>query len=71
VKTTVNIPDELMREVRRLAADRSVTLSDLIRQGLHAVLAESTDLPPIPHAELGEPRIDLDDRAQLWDAVYG
>lgn len=70
MKTTVNIPDELMREVKRCAAERSTTVTELVRQGLYAVLDAAPALARIPTAPLGEPLIDLDDRNQLWDANF-
>ncbi len=41
MKTTVEISDSLLREVRRLAARDGVTLRTLIERGLHRVVAES------------------------------
>jgi hypothetical protein len=42
MKTTVEISDSLLREVRRLAAREGVTLRELMERGLHHVLAETT-----------------------------
>ncbi len=41
VKTTVEISDPLLREVRKLAAREGVTLRTLVERGLHRVLAET------------------------------
>jgi hypothetical protein len=38
MKTTVEISDSLLREVRRLAAREGVTLRTLVERGLHHVL---------------------------------
>ncbi|MBI1779123.1 MAG: DUF2191 domain-containing protein [Proteobacteria bacterium] len=41
VKTTVEISDSLLREVRKLAAREGVTLRTLVERGLHRVMAET------------------------------
>lgn len=40
MKTTVEISDSLLREVRRIAAREGVTLRTLVERGLHRVVAE-------------------------------
>jgi hypothetical protein len=46
MKTTVEISDTLLREVRRLAARQGVTLRALVERGLHRVVAETKDEKP-------------------------
>jgi hypothetical protein len=41
MKTTVEISDPLLREVRKLASREGVTLRTLIERGLHRVVAET------------------------------
>jgi hypothetical protein len=41
VKTTVEISDPLLREVRKLATRQGVTLRALIERGLHRVIADT------------------------------
>ncbi len=41
MKTTVEISDTLLREVRKLAAREGVTLRTLVERGLHRVVAET------------------------------
>ncbi len=41
MKTTVEISDSLLREVRKLAAREGVTLRTLVERGLHRVVAET------------------------------
>jgi elongation factor P--beta-lysine ligase len=40
MKTTVEISDALLREVRKLASHEGVTLRDLIERGLRRVITE-------------------------------
>jgi len=47
MKTTVEISDSLLREVRDLAAQQGLTLRTLVERGLHRVVAETQDGVPI------------------------
>ena len=46
MKTTVEISDPLLREVRELAAREGVTLRTLVERGLHHVVAETKGKAP-------------------------
>jgi hypothetical protein len=46
MKTTVEISDPLLREVRELAAREGVTLRTLVERGLHHVVAETKGEAP-------------------------
>jgi hypothetical protein len=46
MKTTVEISDTLLREVRELAAREGVTLRTLVERGLHRIVAETKDSAP-------------------------
>ena len=41
MKTTVEISDSLLREVRELAAREGITLRTLVERGLHRVIADT------------------------------
>lgn len=77
MKTTVNLPDELLREAQNLARREGTTLRNLIETGLRTVVRQRT----------GESRFTLEDasvggrglqpqfRGASWedirDAIYG
>lgn len=76
MKTTVEISDSLLREVREVGAREGVTLRTLFERGLHRVVAESRRSDPFKlrrasfngkgrQAELGELPWD-----KLRDLVY-
>jgi hypothetical protein len=46
MKTTIEISDSLLREVRRLAARERLTLRTLVERGLRRVLAETEQPAP-------------------------
>jgi hypothetical protein len=43
VKTTVEISDSLLRELRKVAARDGVTLRTLVERGLHRLIAETKE----------------------------
>ncbi len=46
MKTTVEISDSLLREVREVAAREGVTLRTLVERGLHRVVSETRGSAP-------------------------
>ena len=77
MKTTVEISDSLLLEVRELAAREGVTLRTLVERGLHRVVAETKRGAPFKlrrasfkgkgrQAEFGEASWD-----SLRDLTYG
>lgn len=42
MKTTVELPDRLVRDAKRLAAKEGITMRELIERGLRAVVAGRT-----------------------------
>ncbi|MSP88591.1 MAG: DUF2191 domain-containing protein [Alphaproteobacteria bacterium] len=46
MKTTIEISDSLLREIRKLAAREGVTLRTLMERGLHRVIAETKNDAP-------------------------
>jgi hypothetical protein len=71
-KTTLILPDQLMRELKRRAAQRGETLSavveDTLQRGLLAQ-GRATALAPLPKHAMGRPRVDVADRDQLYRVI--
>lgn len=68
-KTTLILPDHLMRELKRRAAERGETLSAVVAEALHRGLAAGTqpvELDPLPTYRMGRPRADVADRERLY-----
>lgn len=74
MRTTLIIPDEIMRELKRRAAERDETLSavvaECLRRGLEAA-DEPVELPPLPARSMGRPMVDVTDRDALHRAMEG
>lgn len=74
-RTTVRLPDDLVKRAKRKAAEQGRTFTALIEEGLRAVLAErpkaakgKRTLPPISTATGGlMPGIDLTDLSALQE----
>ncbi len=73
MKTTLVLPDNLVRTIKRRAAERGTTLSQVVAEALTRGLeaAPITDLPPLPTHRMGTPRVDVADRNALYDAMEG
>lgn len=75
MKTTLIIPDHLVRELKRIAAKRRATLSSVVeealRRGLETPREMSPNLPPLPVHRMGAPNVDVADRDALYRAMEG
>ena len=71
MKTTLMIPDNLVRTIKRRAAERGTTLSQIVAEALARGLeaAPTPDLAPLPTHRMGKPRVDVADRNALYDAM--
>jgi hypothetical protein len=75
-RTTVRLPEALVKKAKRKAASEGRSLTALIEEGLRRVLSENGPalkaervLPPVSTAKGGlMPGIDLDDSAALQEA---
>jgi plasmid stability protein len=71
MKTTLQIDDGVMRELKILAAREGRTMSDLVEAALRQLLDRrpaERDLPPLPIMEARE-LVDVADRDALYRAM--
>lgn len=72
MKTTLNIDDGVMRELKREAAKRGCTMSELVEAGIRLVLKKeppAKDIPPLPSFSSGGALVDYADRGALYRAM--
>jgi plasmid stability protein len=72
MKTTLIIPDHIMRQLRRRAARSGQTLSAVVAEALKRGLSGSRPKgvqAPLPVHRMGRPRIDVADRDSLYRAM--
>ena len=74
MRTTVDLPDHLLVDAKKLAAERHVPLTRLFEESVRAYLAEQRGRSreePAPLPVLTEARpvagLDLDDTSRLWE----
>jgi hypothetical protein len=75
MRTTLNLPDALVEEAKRRALSQGRTLTSLVEEGLHAVLATAESAPAValPRHGSGTGRVlvDLLDRDAVEAALDG
>jgi hypothetical protein len=78
MRTTISIPDDLLRKAKQVAAERSCTLSEVVQEALQKVFAQSRSAGQRRPTRLttfrGQgvlPGIDLDSSATLLDVMEG
>ena len=77
IRTTIRLPDSLMREIRRVAAESDLTIAAVIENAIRQALARhgtpakrrAIKLPTAGRGGL-QPGVDLDDSA-LLDLMEG
>lgn len=71
MKTTLILPDALVRTLKEKAAERGTTLSQVGAEALHRGLEREprTNLAPLPVYSMGAPRVDVADRDALFQAM--
>ena len=74
MKTTLNIDDRVMAELRRAAARQGRTMSELVETALRLLLQperKRRKLPPLPTFHSGGELVDIADRDALYRAMEG
>ena len=74
MKTTLNISDVTMLEVKREAARRRQTMSELVEAALRAIVQperRKVDLPPLPEFSGGGLRVNVANRDALYTVMEG
>jgi hypothetical protein len=74
MKTTLNIDDTVMAELKREAARQGRTMSELMETALRLMFSsrrKQKALPPLPTFDSGGELVDIADRDALYDAMEG
>ena len=74
MKTTLNVDDTVMAQLKREAARQGRTMSELVETALRNLFrAQKTpaDLPPMPVFHSGGTLVDIADRDALYQAMEG
>lgn len=73
MKTTLMIPDPLMRRLKREAARRRTTISALVEQAIRTLLERDPERPvelgALPSFRGGRPKVDVANRDALHDVM--
>jgi hypothetical protein len=72
MKTTLNISDSVMKELKEEAARQGRTMSELVETALRMLLHErprNGKLPPLPEFDSGGARVDLANRNALYEVM--
>lgn len=74
MKTTLNIDDSVMAQLKREAARQGRTMSELVETALRTLFRaqkKSGDLPPLPTFKSGGTLVEIADREALYQAMEG
>lgn len=74
MKTTLNIDDTVMAQLKREAARQKRTMSELVEIALRLMLESRKNrgkLAPLPTFKSGGARVDIADREALYQAMEG
>jgi plasmid stability protein len=74
MKTTLNIDDTVMAELKREAARQGRTMSELVETALRLMLRKrpkQEGIPPLPTFDGGRELVDIADRDALYRVMEG
>lgn len=72
MKTTLNISDSVMRQLKEEAARQGRTMSEMVEAALRTLLQKppsAPKLPPLPELDSGGAVVDVADRDALYDIM--
>lgn len=72
MKTSLIIPDPIYRQVKRRAAERKITISELVAEYLCKGLAKTPPrepLPPLPTFDMGPFLVDINDKEAMYEVL--
>ncbi len=72
MRTTLNISDSVMKELKQEAARQGRTMSELVETALRMLLRKrmpARRLPPLPEFDMGEAKVSVADRGALYGIV--
>jgi hypothetical protein len=72
MKTTLNIDDKVMADLKRKAVRQGCTVSELVETALRLLLRSQrrrTKIKPLPTFDGGGELVDIADRNALYDAM--
>lgn len=74
MRTTIDLPEHILVETKKLAAERRVSMTRVVEESLRFYLAEQRirssdrETEPLPVLSGPAPLVDLDDTSALWEA---
>lgn len=74
MKTTLNIDDSIMAQLKREAVKQGRTMSELVESALRLLFRKEKaklSLPPLPSFKSGGYLVDIADRDALYQAMEG
>jgi len=74
MKTTLNIDETVMNQLKREAARQGRTMSELVESALRSLFREqkkAAELPPLPEFHSGGTSVDIADREALYQVMEG
>ncbi len=74
MKTTLNIDDTVMAQLKREATRQQRTMSELVETALRSLFRSQKkrrDIPPLPAYHSGGTLVDVADRDALYQAMEG
>jgi hypothetical protein len=74
MKTTLNIDDTVMAQLKREAARQGRTMSELVETALRMLFRsrkQKAEIPPLPTFRSGGAIVDVADRDALYQAMEG